>query len=108
MGIAPVGPAPFPLEAGGTSSPQAFRPVSPDGGQVEKVSFADVFGQMVVSANQQSQVAEQAAVMLAEGRSDDIHGTMIEGQKAAIQTKLVGQVKNKVVDAFYELWRMNI
>lgn len=63
---------------------------------------------MVAGANHQAHVAQNAYVALAEGRSDDIHGTMIEGQKASIEMRLVGTIKNKVVDAFYEIWRMSI
>lgn len=76
--------------------------------QAGEVSFGQVFGELVATANHQSHVAHRANVALSEGRSDDIHGTMIEGQKAGIQMKLVGTIKNKVVDAFYEIWRMNI
>lgn len=77
--------------------------VRPDG-----VSFADIFGQAVADANSMAKSADAAALALAEGRSDDIHGTMIEAKKASIQMQLVGNVKNKVVDAFYEIWRMSI
>lgn len=75
----------------------------PDG-----VSFADVFGKAVADASSMGHAADAAALALAEGRSDDIHGTMIETKKAGIQMQLVGNVKNKVVDAFYEIWRMSI
>jgi len=74
----------------------------------EEVTFADVFGHAIATANQLGHDSKAAAVALAEGRSDDIHGTMIEAKKSGIQMKLVGNMKNKVVDAFYEIWRMSI
>jgi flagellar hook-basal body complex protein FliE len=74
----------------------------------QTVSFADVFGKAVAEANALGHAGEAAALALAEGRSDDIHGTMIATKQAGIQLELVGNVKNKVVDAFYELWRMSI
>jgi flagellar hook-basal body complex protein FliE len=74
----------------------------------KEVSFDQMFVDMIAEANHQGHVAGKAYVALAEGRSDDIHGTMLEGQKASIQMALVGNIKNKVVDAFYEIWRMNI
>lgn len=70
--------------------------------------FSDLLMDAVARANAQSHIAKAAAQDLAAGRTDDIHGTMIELQKASIETKLVGSVKNKVVDAFYELWRMSV
>ena len=96
-----IAPAQVPARVGENALP---TPVS----EAETVSFADVFGQLVASANDRGHSAQHAAVELAEGRNDDIHGVMIEMQKAGIETRLVGTIKNKVTDAFYELWRMNI
>jgi flagellar hook-basal body complex protein FliE len=45
---------------------------------------------------------------LASGQSDDIHGTMIAVSEASIQTRLAVNVKDKVLDAFYEIWRMSV
>lgn len=72
------------------------------------VSFADLLGQVVGDANRLGHASKAAAVALAEGRSDDIHGTLIATQEAGIQMRLVGSIKTKVVDAFYEIWRMSI
>jgi flagellar hook-basal body complex protein FliE len=33
---------------------------------------------------------------------------MIEATKASIETKLMVNVKDKVMEAFYEIWRMNV
>lgn len=74
----------------------------------ETVSFEDVFGQAIADANALGHASKAAALALAEGRSDDIHGTMIAAKQAGIQLQLVGNIKNKVVDAFYEIWRMNV
>jgi flagellar hook-basal body complex protein FliE len=71
-------------------------------------SFAEMFEGVVAHANAMSNVANARAQDLAAGRIDDIHGTMIEVQKASIEMKLVGNIRNKVVDAFYELWRMSV
>ena len=74
----------------------------------EAGGFASMFADAIGRANAQDTVAHNAALDLAAGRSDDIHGTMIEAQKANIEFKLVGNVRNKVIDAFYELWRMSV
>ena len=36
------------------------------------------------------------------------HGTMLALSKADIELRLVGNIRNKVVGTFYELWRMQI
>ena len=94
-GVSPLEGAGSSLGTGSTGQPQEI-----DG-------FAGMFADAIGRANAQDAVAHNAALDLAAGRTDDIHGTMIESQKANIEFKLVGNVRNKVVDAFYELWRMS-
>jgi len=42
------------------------------------------------------------------GRNDDLHGILITARKAGISNKLVGAVRNKLLEAFHELWRINV
>jgi len=71
-------------------------------------SFSNVLEGMVASANERSKFADGMSEAFAAGARDDIHGTMIAMSKADIELHLVGTVRNKVIDAFYELWRMQI
>jgi flagellar hook-basal body complex protein FliE len=71
-------------------------------------SIGDGFLNLVVQANARSASARHMAQAMASGQSDDIHGTMIEVTKASIETRLMVNVKDKVIDAFYEIWRMNV
>jgi flagellar hook-basal body complex protein FliE len=82
--------------------------LSNEGQAKDAGGFASLFADAVGRANAAENVADRAAFDLAAGRTDDIHGTMIEAQKANIEMKLLGNVRNKVVDAFYELWRMSV
>ena len=49
-----------------------------------------------------------AAEAFAAGARDDIHGTMISIKEAEIELKLVGNIRNKLLDAFNDLWRLNV
>ncbi len=71
-------------------------------------SVGDGFLNLVVQANARSASARHMAQAMASGQSDDIHGTMIEATKAGIETRLMVNVKDKIIDAFYEIWRMNV
>jgi len=103
-----------PLEGASLSMLQPHRPF--DGGpapvrqrdEVKEAGFDSLFADMVARANVLGNESHQAAEALAVGASDDVHGTMVEMQKAGIQMRLVNSVRNKVVDAFYELWRMSV
>lgn len=70
------------------------------------------FGEVLAGALRDVVVAEHGAVAkadaLARGENDDVHGTMISAKEADISLKLVGAVRNKLLDAFHELWRTNV
>jgi len=78
----------------------------------ERRESAGVFGEMleraVASANAQGHTGAAMGEAFAAGRLDDIHGTMLALSKADIELRYVGAVRNKIVDAFYELWRMQV
>lgn len=71
-------------------------------------NFSNVLEGLVANANQSARFADGMSQAFAAGARDDIHGTMIAISKADIELHLVGTVRNKVIDAFYELWRMQI
>lgn len=98
-----------PLEAAGIPllSPHLGREVEPKQ-EVDGNGFASLVKEAVGKTNEQIQKAESAGSEFAAGRVDDIHGTMLELSKADIELRFVGNVRNKVIDAFYELWRMQI
>ena len=85
-------------------APISKQAVDPSGGAVFENLLKDVVG----GANDSIQKAEAVGKEFAAGTRDDIHGTMLALSKADIELRLVGNIRNKVVDAFYELWRMQI
>ena len=44
----------------------------------------------------------------AAGATDDLHGTMIAVKEAEIGVRLVGAIRNKLLDAFHEIWRTGV
>lgn len=74
----------------------------------EPSAFQKLFEETVGKTNTSLVEAEAKAKAFATGQSDDIHGTMIASSQADIQLRLLGSMRNKIVDAFNELWRMQI
>lgn len=70
--------------------------------------FGAILAAQVTDANKLDLIAGQKADALAKGASDDLHGTMISLKEADISMKLVGSVRNRLLDAFHELWRINL
>lgn len=71
-------------------------------------SFADVLGGFVADTAATQQVAIDKVQGLVSGMHDDLHGTMIAAKEAEISVKLLSNVRNKLLDAFHELWRTNV
>jgi len=71
-------------------------------------TFSDIFGNLVLDASTRSHDAAAKADLLARGATDDLHGTLIAAKEAEISVKLVGSIRNKLIDAFQELWRTNV
>ncbi len=82
--------------------------ISPVSADTPAVSFADVLGGVVDQASSLHHAAEAQAMGLAAGTHDDLHGTMISLKEAEMSMKLVGSIRNKVLDAFHELWRTSV
>jgi len=100
-----------PVDAAPLSASEAIRPVgapSQAGEGQAAPSFGSVLGDAVAEANRLDQQAAQKVDALASGAIDDLHGTMISVKEADISMKLVGSVRNKILDAFQELWRTSV
>ena len=74
----------------------------------EAGGFATVLERTALAASAKEREAMAKADALAAGRIDDLHGTMITMKEADISMKLVGSVRDKLLDAFHEIWRINV
>jgi len=72
------------------------------------VSFTDILSDLVEQANAADRSAATKVDALARGASDDLHGTMIATKEADISIKLVGTIRNKLLDAFQEIWKTSV
>jgi len=90
--------------AGLAPTPREPKAASVDGAP----DFAAVLERGIADASQAQTVANEKVSALAKGASDDLHGTMISVKEAEISMKLVGTVRNKLLDTFHELWRINL
>jgi len=83
-------------------------PTPPGGAAPASVGFEDIFAKTVEQANEQDRAAAVKVDALARGAGDDIHGTMIAVRESEISVKLVGTIRNKLLDAFNEIWRTSV
>ena len=82
--------------------------ISSGNSQVSGDSFADSLKKAVNSVDALQKDADVKMQELATGKSQNIHETMIAAEKADIALKLMVQVRNKIIDAYQEIMRMQV
>lgn len=75
-----------------------------DGGE----SFADTLKKAVDGVNQLQKSSDKAMADLATGRTDNVADVMITAEKADIAMRVMVQVRNKVIDAYSEIMKMQV
>jgi len=71
-------------------------------------SFADALKKSFEQVNEHQAQADQAIRELVAGRNKNIHETMLAIERADSSLKLMMQVRNKVLDAYREVMRMQV
>lgn len=81
---------------------------SVDGSSADVKSFADTLKDAVNSVNEISQEADVQMQKLATGETKNIPEVMIAAEKASVAFKLLSQVRNKIIDAYQEVMKMQV
>jgi flagellar hook-basal body complex protein FliE len=68
--------------------------------------FTERLADAVRATDAEQKRAEAASTALAEGRSDDLHGTMLSLQRADVSLRLAANVRNRAIEAYREVMRM--
>ena len=88
----------------------ALQPAQPSGSAAARVetSFGELLTTMVAETNQRQQEADQAIQQLHAGGEQGLHEAMIAMEKADISLRYVVQVRNKAIEAYQEVMRMQV
>jgi flagellar hook-basal body complex protein FliE len=78
-----------------------------DGG-AKGAAFGDVLKQSLSEVNRLQEKADAAITALASGEKASLHDTMIAMEQASISFKLMMQVRNKIVEAYQEMMRIQV
>ena len=76
--------------------------------QVETKSFGEFLSDSLKEVNTLKKQSEVANMKLAAGQVEDISDVVIAGEKASIAVQLTMQVRNKMVEAYQEIMRMQV
>jgi flagellar hook-basal body complex protein FliE len=84
--------------------PAPVEGAKPAGG----ASFAQVLKDSLAQVNSLQREADAAIQALASGHTASLHDTMLAIQQADLSFRLMMQVRNKIVEAYEEVLRMQV
>lgn len=82
--------------------------VESSGGVQGPRTFADLFEKSVAEVNQNQVDADRAIKELIAGRNKNPHEVMLAVERADVSLKLMTQVRNKILDAYKEIMKMQV
>ncbi len=71
-------------------------------------SFGDTLNQAIADVNGLQQEAGKAVEKLVAGESTDLHDVMIAVEKARTSFDLLMEIRNKTIDVYREIMRMQV
>ncbi|MGO8674461.1 MAG: flagellar hook-basal body complex protein FliE [Limisphaerales bacterium] len=81
---------------------------SVSGVQPPETSFAGLLGQMVEGVNAKQGIAAQALQDLQGGQTVSLHQAMIAAEEANVSFQLMVEVRNRLLDSYQELMRLQV
>ena len=88
----------------GITKPEAMTPAQP----ADSDSFATMLGRMVADVNAQQNFANQTVTALQSGQNVPLHQAVIAMEEANVSFQLMVEVRNRLLDAYQEIMRMQI
>lgn len=88
--------------------PPAGAAKPPAGASAGGRSFGTVLEEAIAEVDALQKQAEQAALRLASGADIDLHQVSIAGARADLALQLTIAIRNKLVEAYQEIMRMQV
>ena len=86
----------------------ARAPAAPSATQPQGKDFQDHFKQALGEVNELTQQADQAIRQLVGEGKGDLQETIVAMEKADVSFRLMMQIRNKILEAYQEIVRMQV
>jgi flagellar hook-basal body complex protein FliE len=96
---------PLSISPAGTS---IALPTAPTTGAKKESGFGSVLQDAMGQVGQLNEAASKSVESFLSGEGDDLHKTIMATQRAELAMELFLQVRNKVVQAYQEVMRMQV
>jgi len=90
------------------TAPTLNPPAEPGRPAANGVAFGDVLKDSLAQVDRLQHDADHAIRDLASGGTTTLHDTMLAVEKAELSFRLMMQVRNKIVEAYQEVLRMQV
>jgi flagellar hook-basal body complex protein FliE len=77
-------------------------------GSEQGTGFGEILKDAISTVNELQKQSDQEMQKLMTGESQDLHTTVIAMQKADLSFQMMMQVRNKIVQAYQEIMRMQV
>jgi flagellar hook-basal body complex protein FliE len=94
------------LPINGTGGAQALQPT--DSKKTQGPSFSQFLNSAIQQVNTQQVEADKLTELMAAGKAPDLHSVMIASEKATMSFQLGVQIRNKAMEAYQEIMRMQM
>ena len=71
-------------------------------------SSDNLFAKLIKDADQQNKLADEQFQKMANGQSDGLHNVVLGAAKADLSFRLVLELRNKLMDSYQEIMRMQV
>ena len=96
------------LETGKTYTERTKQRIAPEASLSSSKSFGDTLQEAVGKVNEMQKDADIKMQQLATGENTNISEVMVATEKADIALKLMMSVRNKMIDAYQEIMKMQV
>ena len=103
-----IAPTPSPAQELKTAREMQVQGMDAPAAADNAKTFSEVLRNSVDQVNQYQHQADTAIDNLISGRTKNIHETMLSIERADTSLKLMMQVRNKILDAYREIMRMQV
>ena len=96
------------LTPGNVESIGKGAPALPTAQVAPTQSFGDVMTQAISGVNDKMQTAEVEKAKVMSGETNNLHQAMLSIQEAGVAFSLMNEVRNKLVESYQEIMRMQV
>ena len=85
-----------------------FAQVGPNKAEKSSTSFSEVLKDSINKIGELEKEADQQTEKLVKMEGQDVHNTMISAEKADLSFQLMMQIRNKIINAYEEIMKIQV